>query len=214
MIIMKKLTSLLIGCSLALAGAALAQQPVEQQSPSKGKRAPEKAHATQAQPKPNTSKPQAPPATHQGAAQQHGTTQQHGATHDAGAMKQHGATHEQGAAHEHAASNEPGAGKSAKTSEHQESATVPKTNDSGESADTSTPTARQQRVEQRRKGMKGQAAAPKTSTNAAGAAAGAAPSVPAAGQQTTRAKGTGAAKKPDPQKVQQIKTQHANFRAQ
>jgi len=41
MIIMKKLTSLLIGCSLALAGAALAQQPVEQQSPSKGKRAPE-----------------------------------------------------------------------------------------------------------------------------------------------------------------------------
>ncbi len=45
---MKKLTSLLIGCSLALAGAALAQQPVEQQSPSKGKRAPEKAHATQA----------------------------------------------------------------------------------------------------------------------------------------------------------------------
>ena len=50
MIIMKKLTSLLIGCSLALAGAALAQQPVEQQSPSKGKRAPEKARATQAQP--------------------------------------------------------------------------------------------------------------------------------------------------------------------
>ena len=60
---MKKLTSLLIGCSLALAGAALAQQPVEQQSPAKGKHAPEKAHATQAQPKPNAAKPQAPPAT-------------------------------------------------------------------------------------------------------------------------------------------------------
>jgi hypothetical protein len=43
-ITMKKLTSLLIGCSLTLAGAALAQQPVEQQSPSK------KAHATQTQP--------------------------------------------------------------------------------------------------------------------------------------------------------------------
>ena len=65
MIIMKKLTSLLIGCSLALAGAALAQQPVEQQSPSKGKHAPEKAHATQAQPKPNAAKPQAPPASTQ-----------------------------------------------------------------------------------------------------------------------------------------------------
>ena len=117
MIIMKKLTSLLIGCSLALAGAALAQQPVEQQSPSKGKHAPEKSHATQAQPKPNAAKPQAPPATHPGA------TQQHGATHDAGAMKQ------QGAAHEHAATHEPGAEKSAKASEHQESATAPKTND-------------------------------------------------------------------------------------
>ena len=69
MIIMKKLTSLLIGCSLAMAGAALAQQPVEQQSPSKGKHAPEKAHRAQAQPKANAAKPQAPPATHQGATQ-------------------------------------------------------------------------------------------------------------------------------------------------
>ena len=201
MIIMKKLTSLLIGCSLALAGAALAQQPVEQQSPSKGKHAPEKAHATQAHPKPNAAKPQAPPTTHQGA------TQPHGAAHDAGAMKEHGATTE------HAATNEPGAGKSAKTSEHQESATSPKTDDS---ADTSTPTARQQRVEQRRKGMKGQAAAPKTSTNAAGAAAGAgaASSVPATSQQNAQANAGAKAKKPDPQQVQQIKSQHANFRAQ
>jgi hypothetical protein len=209
---MKKLTSLLIGCSLALAGAALAQQPVEQQSPAKGKHAPEKAHATQPQPK-----PQAPPAKHPGATQQHGAMpqhgapQQHGATHDAGAMKQ------QGTAHEHAATHEPGAGKSAKASEHQESATAPKTNDS---ADTSTPSARQQRIEQRKKGMKGQAEAPKTSTNpaapAAGAAAGAgaASSVPAAGQQNAQANAGAKAKKPDPQQVQQIKSQHANFRAQ
>ena len=206
MIIMKKLTSLLIGCSLALAGAALAQQPVEQQSPSKGKHAPEKAHATQAHPKPNAAKPQAPPTTHQGA------TQQHGAAHDAGAMKQHGATLRELSTS--TPTNEPGAGKSAKTPEHQESATAPKTND--DSADTSTPTARQQRVEQRRKGMKGQAAAPKTSTNAAGAAAGAgvASSVPAAGQQNAQANAGAKAKKPDPQQVQQIKSQHANFRAQ
>ena len=156
---MKKLTSLLIGCSLALAGAALAQQPVEQQSPAKGKHAPEKAHATQPQPK-----PQAPPATHPGA------TQQHGATHDAGAMKQ------QGAVHEHAATHEPGAGKGgggsamplrggsgvpvppggplgsgSKAPAHQESATAPQTNVSGDSADTSTPSARQQRIEQRKR---------------------------------------------------------------
>src|SRR5437764_8668562 len=226
---MKKLTSLLIGCSLALAGAALAQQPVEQQSPSKGKHAPEKAHPAQGQPQPNAAKPHAPSMTHQGA------TQQHGATHDAGAKKEHGATTQQGvrgvslptpvpARDEHAATNEPGAGKGHNAPAHQESATSPKTNESGESADTSTPTARQQRVEQRRKGMKGQAAAPKTSTNpeapAAGAAgagsagAGAATSVPAAGQQNAQANAGAKAKKPDPQQVQHIKSQHANFRAQ
>src|SRR6266446_681145 len=111
---MKKLTSLLIGCSLALAGAALAQQPVEQQSPSKNKHAPEKTHATEEQPKANAAKPQAPAAT-----------QQHGA------MKEHGAT------------NQSGAGKGQKAPVHQESATAPGTNVSGEQVGGQTPTARQ-----------------------------------------------------------------------
>ena len=68
--------------------------------------------------------------------------------------------------------------------------------------------------------MKGEAAAPKTSTNpaapAAGAAAGAgaASSVPDAGQQNAHANAGAKGKKPDPQQVQQIKSQHANFRAQ
>ena len=208
MIIMKKLTSLLIGCSLALAGAALAQQPVEQQSPSKNKHAPEKSHATQAQPKPNAAKPQAPAAT-----QQHGAMKGQGGTHQPGAMKA------QGAAHEHAATNEPGAGKGRKARGNQESATAPGSNVSSESADTSAPSARQQRIEQQRKGMKGQAAAPKTSTNpeapAPGAAgAGVASSVPAAGQQNTQAKAGAKGKKPDPQQVQEVKSQHASFRAQ
>ena len=91
MIIMKKLTSLLIGCSLALAGAALAQQPVEQQSPSKGKHAPEKAHATQAQPEAECREASGPAAT-AARSDASGATQQHGATHDAGAMKEQGAT--------------------------------------------------------------------------------------------------------------------------
>src|SRR5437660_11067273 len=112
MIIMKKLTSLLIGCSLALAGAALAQQPVEQQSPSKNKHAPEKSHATQAQSKPNATQPHAP------------STTQH---------EQHGAMKQQGAAQEHAAPNEPGIEKGHKTPAHQEPA-APKTNVSGEAA--------------------------------------------------------------------------------
>src|SRR5881409_296741 len=112
--IMKKLTSLLIGCSLALAGAALAQQPVEEQSPSKNKHAPEKTHPAEAHPNVNAAKPQAPAAT-----------QQHGA------MKEHGATNEPGAMKEHAATNQPGAGKGQKAPANQESATAPGSNVSG-----------------------------------------------------------------------------------
>ena len=186
---MKKLTSLLIACSLALAGAALAQQPVEQQSPSKKKHAPEKTHPAEAQPKPNAAKPQAP------AAKQHG------------AMKEHGATHE------HGATNEPGKGQKAPAKE--EAATAPKSNVSGQEGNAATPSARQQRIEERRKGMKGPAAAKTTTSPAAApAGAGAAPSGAAAGKQNAQANAGVKAKKPDPQKVQQIKSQHASFRAQ
>jgi hypothetical protein len=195
---MKRLTSLLIGCSLALAGAALAQQPVEQQSPSKGKRPPEKAHATEAHPKPNAAKPEAP------AAKQHGAVKEHPATNEPGAMKERGAT------------NEPGAGKNRKTPANRESATAPETNVSGQREGVATPGAKYQ-SEQQRKGMKAPPAAAKTSTNPAapaGAAAGAAPSGQAVGQQNAQANAGAKAKKPDPQQLQQIKSQHANFRAQ
>jgi hypothetical protein len=215
MIIMKKLGSLLIGCSLALAGAALAQQPVEQQSPSKDKRAPEKAHATQAQPEPNAAKPHAPAATQH---EQHGAMQQRGATHQPGAMK------EQGAAHEHAATNEPGAGKGHKTPAHQESATSPETNVPGKSdreheesgnapatgADVSghaagmpTQKGKEQQVQERKQGQ-----GVKQPATEAGATS-------ATGQQNVQANaGAKAKKKPDPQQVQQIRSQHASFRAQ
>jgi hypothetical protein len=165
--IMKNITSLLIGCSLALAGAALAQQPVEQQSPSKGKRAAEKTHATEAQPRANPAKPETP------AAKQHG------------AMKERGAT------------NELGAGKGRKTPATEESATAPRTNGSGQSVAVPN-TGTKQQSEQRRAGIKGRAAAAN----------------PPAGQQNTQANAGARAKKPDPQQVQQIKSQHANFRAQ
>ena len=194
---MKKLTSLLIGCSLALAGAALAQQPVEQQSPSKGKHAPEKTHAPPAQPKPNAAKPEAPAA------------KQHPATHEPAATKEHGATNA------HGATNEPGAGKGQKAPAKEESATAPKSNVSGQEGNAATPSARQQRIEERRKGMKGPAAAKTTTSPAAApAGAGASPAGAAAGKQNVQANAGAKAKKPDPQKVQQIKTQHANFRAQ
>ena len=185
---MKKLTSLLIVCSLALAGAALAQQPVEQESPSKKKG---KTPATEAKPGATAAKPQERPAKQPGAMKERGPTSEPGAT------------------------TEPGAGKGRKARAKQESATTPatETDVSGQPAGAPKPGAKQQ-ADERKKGKKEPAAAAKTSPTPAAAAASPAPSVPAAGQQAARAKGTGAAKKPDPQKVQQIKTQHANFRAQ
>jgi hypothetical protein len=195
---MKKLTSLLIGCSLALAGAVLAQQPVEQQSPAKGKRAPEKARTTEAQqPKGKPAKPETPAAK------------------QPGAMKEHGAPHERGA------TTEPGAGKGRKTPASPESATTPKTGTdvSEQPAGAPKPGAKEQ-AQERRKGMKTPAAnakAPPHATPAtAGAKATAAPPAPAspAAQQKTQANVGAKAKKPDPQKVQQIKSQHATFRAQ
>jgi hypothetical protein len=211
MITMKTLTSLLIGCSLVLAGAAFAQQPVEHQSPSKKKSIPEKQHAPQPQPHPNA-------ATHKGAVQQHGTPQQHGTTQQHGAANQPPSTQQHEAAGGHGAANETSTGKGHKTPTRQESATAPGSNVSGQAAGGQTPTARQQQVEQRRKGMKGQAegkATPNpTGSAAAAAGAGAASPNPQAGQQNAQARMGGKAKKPDPQQVQQIKSQHANFHAQ
>src|SRR5947207_8558038 len=200
---MKKLISLLIGCSLALAGAALAQQPVEQQSPSKGKRPPEKARAPQAQPRPNAAKAETPAA------------KQHGAMKGPPAANQPGATRERGAANQRGAVNEPGAGKGRKTPATQGAANTPKPNVSGQPAGAQTPNAKQQ-AEQQRKGMKEPGAGAKTSaTPAAPGAAGAAKaSVAPAGRQNAQANAGAKAKRPAPEQVQQIKSQHANFRAQ
>jgi Putative peptidoglycan binding domain len=214
MIIMKKLSSLLIGCSLALAGAALAQQPVEQQSPSKGKRAPEKAHATQAQPGANAAKPQERPAKQTGAIKQHGAANEPGAMNQPGAEKSRKthAGHESANAPEAnvsgqptgAATKEPGAGKGRKPRAHEESTNAPATGTDVSGRATGMPTHRgKEQVEERKQGVK----QPATE-------AGAAPPTSAAVQQNARANVAGKAKKPDPQQVQQIKSQHANFRAQ
>ncbi len=215
MIIMKKLTSLLIGCSLALAGAALAQQPVEQQSPSKGKRAPEKAHPAQAQPKPNAAKPQAPaPKQQQGAMKQQGATHEHAATKEPGAGKARKAPASQESAAAPGtdvsgptggATKEPGAGKQGrKARAHEESANAPATGTdvSGRAAGMPTHIGKE-KAQERKQGVK----QPATEAGAARPAS-------AAGQQNAPANAGAKAKKPDPQQVQQIKSQHANFRAQ
>jgi hypothetical protein len=156
-----------------------AQQPEEQQSPSKKEK---KTHAAEAKPGANAAQPE-------------GT-----------AARERGARHERGA------------GKGRKGQAGQESATAPATGAdvSGQPAASATPGAKQQ-AEHGRKGMKEHGANAKTSAlpaATAATAASAAPSVSAAGQQRGQANAGAAAKKPDPQKVQQIKQQHANFRAQ
>jgi hypothetical protein len=188
---MKRFTSLLIGCSLALAGVAMAQQPNEEASPGKKKKeGAEQTQPAQAKPGPNAAKP-------------HAT-----------------AVREQGARNAPGAANEPGTGKGRKA--HQESATAQGAENtvSGQPAASATPSG-----ERHNKGMKEHAA--KTSPAPAATAAAAASATPAVstgthqkGQANVGAQkgqanvGAGAKKKPEPQKVQQIKAQHANFRAQ
>jgi Putative peptidoglycan binding domain len=202
---MKKFTSLLIGVSLALAGAAFAQQPEE--SPTK-KQGTEKAQ--QAEPK--TPK----------------TRGANLASPEATASKQTGATKETGA------TNEPGAGKGRKARTKSETATGTETNVPGQPTASATPGGKHQVGQRGEKGMKagGAKANAKTSatpvtaasasaTPATAATTSAAPSVAATGQQTTGANAVAGTKKADPQKVQQakqqvqqIKQQHVNFRAQ
>ena len=207
MIIMKKLTSLLIGCSLALAGATLAQQPVEEQSQSKNKRAPEKTHATEAQPKPNTAKREAPVANQHGAMKEPGAATQHramnesGATKEQGATNEHGAVKERAAATQHRAMNEPGAGRERKM--HQESANAPATGTDVSGGAAGMPTHRGQEQVQEHKQGQG-VKQPRTEAGATSAT----------NQQNVQANAGAKAKKPDPQQVQQVKSQHASFRAQ
>jgi Putative peptidoglycan binding domain len=216
MIIMKKVTSLLIGCSLALAGAALAQQPVEQQSPSKGKRAPEKAHATQAQPGANAVKPQERPAKQTGAMKERGATNERAAANQPGAdqsKKTHAGREPAKSAEANLpakstadTANEPGAGKGRKNQTHQESANAPATGTDTSGKAAGMPTTRgKQQIEERKQGQ---------GVKQPATEAGATSATSAAGQQNAQANAGAKGKKPDPQQVQQIKTQHANFRAQ
>jgi Putative peptidoglycan binding domain len=212
---MKTFTSLLIACSLALAGAALAQPPEEQQSPSKKKRAAQKTQATEAQP---GAKPQQRPAKQPGAMKEHGAMSQPGAANEPGARKGRKGRENQESANAPGtnvsgqptggAPNEPGAAKGRKGRAKSETEGQTGADVSGQPAGAAAPGAKQE-AEQGRKGKQGRGAHTKTSATPA-AAPGA-----AAGQQNAQANVAGGKKaKPDPQKVQQIKTQHASFRAQ
>ena len=205
---MKKLTSLLIGCSLALAGAALAQQPVEQQSPSKGKHAPEKARTTQTQPGANAAKPQERPSQQTGAVKGRGATNERSATALPGADRGE-KTH---VGHEPAnapktnvpgkstdqATKEPRAGKGRKAGTHEESGNAPATGTEASGHATGMPLqkGKEQQVQERKPGQG--VKQPATGADATSVA----------GQKNVQPNAGAKAKKPEPQQVQQIKTQH------
>jgi hypothetical protein len=223
---MKKFTSLLLGCSLALAGAALAQQPDQQSSPTKKKKqGADQTNAAEAQPGANAAKPHETAVRERGARNERAASKAQNAEATPKSPNAPGTT-ETGVSGQPVggAANERGAGKGRKGKASQESATGAQTGTdvSGQAAGGATPGAKQQ-AEEGRKSKKGRGANAMTSATPAAtasaipaaAAASASPTVAAAGQQNTQANVAGGKKaKPDPQQVQQIKTQHANFRAQ
>jgi len=206
---MKKFTSLLIICSLALAGAVMAQTPEEQATPKEKPAAAEKTpaaktHATQAKPGANaaqaqetTAKPEATVAKPQGLRKERATPKV----------------------------------QKAEATPKSEKTTGTETNVSGQPAASATPAAKKEQSPARSKDMKSPAANAKTSpsaspaaakttatpaaatTPAAAASASAAPSVSQTSP-TNSVNPTAAAKKPDQQKVEQIQQQHMSFHAQ
>ncbi len=213
---MKKFTSLLIGCSLALAGAAMAQQPDGQASPNPKHADKGKGHTEEAKHGTNEMKPHGPG--------------QHDAKNTPQMQKAESAPKP-----EPSVAQRQGDKHGPKSAKMEKAATTPnpapsvaaKTAVAGQPAASAsaTPDAKKQ-AEERRKGAKNPAIAAKPSATPATAAAtpaptaSAAPSVaPAAqaktaGQPKELANKIAAAKKPAPQQVQQIKAEHANFHAQ
>jgi Putative peptidoglycan binding domain len=102
--------------------------------------------------------------------------------------------------------DEPGAGKGRKARTQQESADAPATgtDDSGREKGMPTRIGKEQGKERK----------PGQGVKQPATEAGATSATSAAGQQNVQAKAGAKAKKPDPQKVQQVKSQHASFRAQ
>lgn len=212
---MKNVTSLLIACSLALAGAALAQQPNEQPTPSKKKDAAQKTQATEAQPGAKAAKPEATVAKQPGAGK-HERAASKGQNAEAKPKSEASTGAKTNVSGEPVggATDERAAAKGHKAHPKSETGAQTGTDVSGQAMSSATPGAKQQ-VEHGKKGKKGREANAMTSATPAAASASAAPTVAPAGQQNAQANVAGGKKaKPDPQQVQQIKTKHANFRAQ
>lgn len=237
---MKKFTSLLIGCSLALAGAAMAQQPEEQGTPkeiqektqveAKPAVKPEattKTHAVET--KANVAKPEATTAKEQGVKTERSVSK----TLKSEATPKSETT----TATETKASGKMSSG-GVKTQSETNASIAPAVSATphmarkgmkspGENAKTSATPATAAGSATPAKGAKKTAtpvtaaasATPATTATASAtpvtaASASATATVAAAGQQNAQAPKGAAAKKPDAQQVQQIQVQHENFKAQ
>jgi hypothetical protein len=230
---MKNFISILIGVSLALAGAAFAQQPEGQSTPGAGKKGTEKTEQAEPKaPKTHVEKAAKPEATVKatGAMKETGTGNEQGPVkgHKAKAAEktttatgtETGASGQTGGA----ATTETGAGKGKKVHAKTEAAASAVTSASAEPSASVAPGGKHQRGEQATKATGANAnvkttpsAAPVTAASASAApsvaaSASAAPSVAATGttgQQNAGANAnvaaTGGTVKADPQKVQQVK---------
>jgi Putative peptidoglycan binding domain len=216
---MKKFTSILIGCSLALAGAALAQQPEEQASPTqgkgKGKHAAETTQTQKAEPKSgaNVTTPEATGGKRHGGKGAKAEVKSEANVANPANPEATTAPGKHGGA-----KAERRAAKMQKNEATTDAAASTESNVSGQAGVNAAPNEKQ-KGHGHGKGMKGHGANAETTpsgTPATAAASGSvAPTVaPVAGQQNVRGHGKGAGKKPDPQKLEQIKSQHANFRAE
>jgi hypothetical protein len=205
---MKKFTSLLIGCSLALVGAAMAQQPDEQQSPAaKKKHAAEETRGAEAQPGANAAKPEATVAKQRGTKNERAGKRERNAeatpksvTSDTGTN----ATGQTAASATPSAKDQAGRGKKGRNARGADANASPSATPMTAASASATPAT-----------AAASATPVATATPVTAATANAAPTVAAAaGQQNATANAGARGKKPDQQKVQQIKQQHASFRAQ
>ncbi len=240
---MKKIITLLAGCSLALAGSVIAQQTEGQESPAKKGGKEKTTQATETKPTRNATgggeTKTGRNATNAEKPTSAETGEKHGARAERGAKSQSTTNSETSPSASATGANEATGGKKARRGRNAKESTTAET---GASA---SPTASQPMTEQGRKGRQGRgakaanaspSAAPSATTSATAAtAASASPAMSAspATSATIAAGATGATnatgstpmtkeqgtvgrggKRVEKQQVQQIKQQHASFRAQ
>jgi hypothetical protein len=205
---MKKFISLLIGCSMTLAVAAWAQQPEASTTPEKKKNKPaEETKPAQRQPAANAREAQG------------GREKPNAAVNERKEGKRHEALENEPAANEGQTGGTPAAEHGKRTRKEHAAGTAASPGATGAREENAAPSASPEQARQGKKGMKNRAANAKASPAASPASTAAATPATAAktavtGEQNAQVNASGKAKRVEAQKLQQIKTQHASFKAQ